>query len=99
MLYSVSEVPLGTPRKLRIIMVGGGASGLNTARHMELHMENYELQIYEKNADIGGTWFENRSDSFLNTHTRGISTNAKVLPDIQGVRVTFHLTTISSLGS
>ncbi|KAH8901422.1 cyclohexanone monooxygenase [Thozetella sp. PMI_491] len=58
--YVVTEEPLGTARKLRVVMVGGGASGLNMARHMDLHMKSFELQIYEKNADIGGTWFENR---------------------------------------
>ena len=59
--YVVTEAPLGTPRSVRVVMVGAGASGLKLARHMELHMKNYELQIYEKNAGIGGTWFENRS--------------------------------------
>ncbi|KAF3804193.1 putative sterigmatocystin biosynthesis monooxygenase stcW [Colletotrichum gloeosporioides] len=58
--YVVTESPLGTARKLRVLMVGAGASGLNLARHMDLHMENFELRIYEKNSDVGGTWFENR---------------------------------------
>ncbi|KAM5342246.1 hypothetical protein ACJ41O_013212 [Fusarium nematophilum] len=58
--YVVTEAPLGTPRRIRVLMVGAGASGLNLARHMDLHMENFELAIYEKNADVGGTWFENR---------------------------------------
>lgn len=58
--YRVTEERLGVPRHIRVVMVGGGASGLNMARHMELHMENYELMIYEKNSDVGGTWFENR---------------------------------------
>ncbi|KAH0432512.1 hypothetical protein CcaCcLH18_06419 [Colletotrichum camelliae] len=57
--YVVTESPLGTARKLRVLMVGAGASGLNLARHMDLHMENFELAIYEKNSDVGGTWFEN----------------------------------------
>lgn len=58
--YRVTEERLGQPRKLRVVMVGAGASGLCMARHLELHMENYELIIYEKNAGVGGTWFENR---------------------------------------
>ncbi|KAH0843527.1 putative sterigmatocystin biosynthesis monooxygenase stcW [Fonsecaea pedrosoi] len=61
--YTVLEEPLGTPRHLRVVVVGAGASGLNTARHMELHMKNYELTIYDKNADVGGTWFENNYSS------------------------------------
>lgn len=58
--YVVTEAPLGTRRHIRVIMVGASASGLNLARHMELHMDNFELVVYEKNADVGGTWFENR---------------------------------------
>jgi len=63
--YKVTEARLGTPRHLRVVMVGAGASGLNMARHMALHVENYDLVIYEKNADVGGTWFENRLVSGL----------------------------------
>lgn len=58
--YAVSESNLGTRRPLRIITIGAGASGLNLARHIELHMDNVEHVIYEKNEDVGGTWFENR---------------------------------------
>lgn len=58
--YKVTEAPLGATRRLRVIVIGAGASGLNTAHNMDLHMENVELAIYEKNADVGGTWFENR---------------------------------------
>lgn len=46
------------PRKLRIIHVGAGATGLCTAYKMRNQLENYELVCYEKNSSIGGTWFE-----------------------------------------
>ncbi|KAL2419678.1 FAD-binding monooxygenase tazF [Exophiala dermatitidis] len=58
--YEVTEKPLGEPRKLRVITIGAGASGLNMARQIESHMKNVEHIIYEKNEDVGGTWFENR---------------------------------------
>lgn len=58
--YTVSEVPLGTPRQLRVITIGAGAAGLNMARHIELHMENVDHIIYEKNPEVGGTWYENK---------------------------------------
>jgi ribulose 1,5-bisphosphate synthetase/thiazole synthase len=59
--YAIEEHSLGDPRHLRIVTIGAGAAGLNMARHLELHMKNFEHVIYEKNSDVGGTWFENRS--------------------------------------
>ena len=58
--YVVTEEPLGTPRHLRVIAIGAGASGLNLAHCKNKKMENVDLVVYEKNADVGGTWFENR---------------------------------------
>lgn len=58
--YKVEEHVLGEPRHLRIVTIGAGAAGLNMARHLELYMNNFEHVIYEKNDDVGGTWFENR---------------------------------------
>lgn len=96
----IQEELLGTPGKLRVLMVGAGASGLNVARQMESHMKNYELQIYEKNEDIGGTWFENRSVldiiSFLSDKRRRLISRNTVTPD---VLVTFPRTAISTLGN
>lgn len=58
--YRVTEEPLFTKRHLRLVCVGAGAAGLQIAYKAERLLENVELQIYEKNADIGGTWLENR---------------------------------------
>lgn len=48
------------PRKLRIVHVGAGATGLCAAFKMERQLTDYELVLYEKNDEIGGTWYENR---------------------------------------
>lgn len=58
--YRITEVPLFTKRHLRIVCVGAGAAGLQIAYKAERALENVDLQIYEKNSDIGGTWLENR---------------------------------------
>lgn len=50
------------PRKLRIIHVGAGATGLCTAYKMRNQLQDYELVCYEKNASIGGTWLESTLD-------------------------------------
>ncbi|KAI5783409.1 hypothetical protein FPQ18DRAFT_282754 [Pyronema domesticum] len=58
----LTEEPLFTPRKIRIVTVGAGVSGLNMAHKIQhqYKMEDYiDHQIYEKNSEIGGTWFEN----------------------------------------
>ncbi|KAF2192184.1 FAD/NAD(P)-binding domain-containing protein [Zopfia rhizophila CBS 207.26] len=53
--YRVSEQRLHTKRHLRIICVGAGAAGLQIAYKAERVLENVDLQIYEKNFDVGGT--------------------------------------------
>ena len=58
--YTVREQPLGTTKHLRIVGIGAGASGLNMMRTMRLNLTDYDFVIYEKNQDVGGTWFENR---------------------------------------
>ncbi|KAI9657321.1 MAG: hypothetical protein M1821_003001 [Bathelium mastoideum] len=58
--YMVREQPMGTKRKVRVVLMGAGASALNFFKKAEEQMENMEMCCYEKNADIGGTWLENR---------------------------------------
>lgn len=52
-----------TPRKLRLICIGAGFGGLSLAYEIQ-HKSDWgsfiDLQIYDKNPDIGGTWYENR---------------------------------------
>jgi cation diffusion facilitator CzcD-associated flavoprotein CzcO len=57
--YRITEQPLHEKRPVRIICVGAGASGLQVAYKAERALDNYELQIYDKNSDVGGTWLEN----------------------------------------
>lgn len=50
-----------TPRKLRVVCIGAGISGLNVAYKLkhERPLDYVDLTIYEKNPEVGGTWFEN----------------------------------------
>jgi len=45
-------------RPLKAIIIGGGISGMAAA--MELRQRGIEYRIIEKNAEFGGTWWENR---------------------------------------
>lgn len=47
-------------RKVRIVTIGAGMSGILVAYKFAKTMENFELVLYEKNGDVGGTWLENR---------------------------------------
>ncbi|KAF2404127.1 FAD/NAD(P)-binding domain-containing protein [Trichodelitschia bisporula] len=52
--------PIHAERKVKVICVGAGASGLCFAYKIQKHFQNIDLTIYEKNTQIAGTWFENR---------------------------------------
>jgi cation diffusion facilitator CzcD-associated flavoprotein CzcO len=56
----ISERALDEPRPLKVIYIGAGVSGICAAINLPKYVPNLELTIYEKNADVGGTWFENR---------------------------------------
>ncbi|KAJ9606670.1 hypothetical protein H2200_008678 [Cladophialophora chaetospira] len=58
--YTVADQPLGTIKPIRIITIGAGASGINMAYQVQNHLKNATMIVYEKNAGVGGTWFENR---------------------------------------
>jgi 4-hydroxyacetophenone monooxygenase len=44
-------------RKLKVLVIGAGMSGLLTG--IRLRQAGVPFEIVEKNADVGGTWFEN----------------------------------------
>ncbi|KPI36866.1 putative sterigmatocystin biosynthesis monooxygenase stcW [Cyphellophora attinorum] len=58
-VYGRHPIHDGSQRPLHVLIAGAGPSGLSVA--MELKgLPNITFQIFEKNADVGGTWFENR---------------------------------------
>ncbi|MBU6392972.1 MAG: NAD(P)-binding domain-containing protein [Sphingomonadales bacterium] len=46
------------PADMEVLVIGGGMSGI--AAGLKLAEAGYSYTIVEKNADLGGTWFENR---------------------------------------
>jgi cation diffusion facilitator CzcD-associated flavoprotein CzcO len=54
------NAPIHAERHVKVICIGAGASGLLMAYKMQKHFRNFSLNVYEKNQDIAGTWFENR---------------------------------------
>ncbi|PYH95472.1 dimethylaniline monooxygenase [Aspergillus ellipticus CBS 707.79] len=56
----INEPPQNKPFK--IIIMGAGASGIDFLHHAPSAFEGLGVEIvcYDRNADIGGTWYENR---------------------------------------
>jgi hydroxyversicolorone monooxygenase len=61
-IYTVPKLTLFDPanRPLKAITIGAGVSGILTAYKIQKHLQNIELKVYERNADIGGTWLLNK---------------------------------------
>ena len=59
--YRVLDQYHSKPRKLRVACVGAGASGLCLAYKMGKMLEagTWELTLFDKNQQFGGTWLEN----------------------------------------
>ncbi|RAL00166.1 flavin-containing monooxygenase [Aspergillus ibericus CBS 121593] len=63
--YTVSNHLINEPppeKPFKIIMLGAGAAGIDFLHHAPSAFAGLGVEIvcYEKNADIGGTWYENR---------------------------------------
>jgi cation diffusion facilitator CzcD-associated flavoprotein CzcO len=58
--YSIKEQLCGTERQLRVIHIGAGASGILLAKFLPEQLKNVSFTCYDKNPEIGGTWFENK---------------------------------------
>ena len=57
---AISERPIDQHRPLKLIYIGAGISGIVAAIQFLKAVPHLELTIYEKNPELGGTWFENR---------------------------------------
>ncbi|RTE80989.1 hypothetical protein BHE90_004505 [Fusarium euwallaceae] len=60
--YVVPDVTYKDPknRRIRVVTIGAGFSGILLAYRIQKELENVEHVIYEKNGDVGGAWLENR---------------------------------------
>ena len=76
---------LSPHRYSQIICIGAGINGIITAIRFAQKIRNLSLVVYEKNADVGGTWFENTYPSVacdLPAHTYNLGRNDVDLADI-----------------
>jgi cation diffusion facilitator CzcD-associated flavoprotein CzcO len=47
---------------MMVIVIGAGMSGIIAGIFFPRNIENLELAIYDKNPELGGTWYESRLD-------------------------------------
>lgn len=56
----ISERSIDQARRLKVIYIGAGISGIVGCIEFLKKVPSLDLVIYEKNPEVGGTWFENR---------------------------------------
>ena len=57
--FKLSEHSIDEIRPLRVAVVGAGLSGISAGALLPVKVPGIQLTIFEKNADVSGTWFEN----------------------------------------
>ncbi|KAL2858523.1 flavin-binding monooxygenase [Aspergillus pseudoustus] len=57
--YGNHPIHESSTRPLHVVIVGAGPSGIALSIQLK-SMPHVTYQVFEKNADVGGTWFENR---------------------------------------
>jgi NADH dehydrogenase FAD-containing subunit len=58
--FKLNDSPVENLRPLKVVVIGAGYSGIYCGIRIPERLRNVELVIYEKNAGVGGTWYENR---------------------------------------
>ncbi|RDW92264.1 hypothetical protein BP5796_01658 [Coleophoma crateriformis] len=58
--FSLKEEVVENFRPMKVRVIGAGCSGIYLGIRIPQRILNVDLQIYEKNEGLGGTWWENR---------------------------------------
>ena len=58
--FKLHDGPVENFRPVKVIVIGAGYSGIYHSIRIPERLRNVELVVYEKNAGVGGTWYENR---------------------------------------
>lgn len=63
--YAVPDTLLGSRRPIKVIVIGFGMSGINLSYILgqQIKDSNITLQFYDKNPELGGTWYENKLET------------------------------------
>lgn len=61
--YSIPDTNLGGRRPIKVLIIGFGAAAINLVHILGQQAgrgSNLSIQCYEKNPEVGGTWYENK---------------------------------------
>lgn len=58
--FSIPARSIDDARPIKVIVIGAGISGVLASILLPQRIKNLDLTIYDKNPDLGGTWYENR---------------------------------------
>lgn len=61
--YTIPNTYLGARRPIKVLIIGFGAAAINLVHILGKTSDpgsNISIQCYEKNPEVGGTWYENR---------------------------------------
>lgn len=47
-------------RPMKVIVIGAGISGILASIRLPRRIQNLDLVVYDKNPEVGGTWYENK---------------------------------------
>jgi hypothetical protein len=68
--FKLNDATVENLRPLKVIVIGAGYSGIYCGIRIPERLRNVELVIYEKNAGVGGTWYENRCVNLARKYLR-----------------------------
>ena len=57
--FELEEHPIDEYRPLKVAIIGAGISGTTASVLIPAKVPNIDLTVYEKNGNVGGTWYEN----------------------------------------
>jgi cation diffusion facilitator CzcD-associated flavoprotein CzcO len=57
--FELEEHPIDEIRQIKVGVIGAGLSGITAGVLLPAKLPGLDLRIYDKNTDVGGTWFEN----------------------------------------
>ncbi|ETS77313.1 hypothetical protein PFICI_11187 [Pestalotiopsis fici W106-1] len=58
--FKLKDDPIENQRTLKVRVIGAGYSGIYLGIRIPQRLRNIDLQIYDKNDGVGGTWWVNR---------------------------------------